>query len=654
MTGRIISWFAELRRRRVFRVAAVYAAVAFVIIQVTDIAFPALRLPDWSMTLVVVLTIVGFPLALVFAWIFDLTPDGLERTTSLPGAPGAAARPPSWTVHRIAGAGGVVILALAAGAFMKRDRPAEEEARRSIAVLPFATLTDGGDSEVFSDGIIDDIANSLSRVENLMVISRTSVMGYRNTTRRLGEIAAELGVTYVLEGSVRRAGDRIRLSVKLVDARRDVTLWSETYDRQVIDIFAIQTEIAESIAGALRLRLSTDQRARLQEGGTSSLDAYELYLQARRYFRDNPVGDWSALRPAHREMIALYRRAIELDPGYALAHAGLAWAYLHHPDLNLTARWDSAAIHARRAVELAPDTPDGYVALAASVPGEDRDAQRAHLLRAYSLNPNDWGTLLGLAEAETATYEVANALRYALRAVAIAPGEADPLWMVASLLAYLGEPDRAVEWTHRAAVASALLEWERACTVASLLAARLDDPRVPALLEIVRAEAGSTAFAARCAADIEMTRGNLAAARPLLEQYLATLDGGDGGMREARYFTLLRLGYVEMKTGSRERALQMLLESERVNREVRAECPGTCRNSALVANMALQGRSDEAISLLEDAIRTGWNGTYPNPNEILFRMYEPLYGDARYQRMMRDLKNRLDAERDKARREGLL
>lgn len=654
MIEQLRAWYSEFRRRRVFRVGGAYAAIAFIIWQAADIAFPALRLPEWAMTLVVVLALVGFPIALVFAWIFDVTPDGVRRTDSPAGA-APVLRP--WSTRRTLAAAVVALVSLGGATFLvvaASGRGGLLDDERSIAVLPFENLSADAENEYFSDGVTEDILNRLSRIEDLVVISRTSVMGYRGRTSSVRTIAQELGVTHVLEGSVRRAGERLRISVKLVDAAADRSLWSETYDRELSDVFAIQSEIAEQIADALRVQLSGDQRVRLRDGGTGSIEAYEIYLQARKQYHDAQYAGFEAMRPAFRQMVERYRTAIARDPQYALPWVGLSEAYIDHLDLPRELRRDSAEIFARRAIALAPALPDAYVALAeVYMDRVDWPRAQVELQRAHALNPSNLRALLGLAELESGRYEVAEALRYALRATTVAPGDADALYAVADLYFYLGELERATEWLRRASAASGRTGWWLDCASAQMAALREDSATAAALAARVLRAGGDAPFAWNCVAQVAVSLGDVERAWPLAERYAASIDDTPG-LQSSRAGALLQLGYLAVKRGDRAHALELLAEAERLGRLARAECPTTtCVNSPLVAITALQGRTDEAIGLLEDAVRVGWNGAYPLPRLPLILMYEPLYGDPRYQRIMGELQARLDAERAQARQAGM-
>jgi serine/threonine-protein kinase len=302
MPPRIRSIFGELSRRHVFRVAGVYAAVAFVVFQAADLIFSALELPEWAFQVVVIGGILGAPIALVLAWAYDLTPQGVVRTDPViePARPAGA----SAGVTAAAGRDGTSAAPLTA-----------------IAVLPFANLSGDPESDYFSDGITDDVITGLCKVPGLKVISRTSVMQYRNAARNIREIAGELRVGSVLEGSVRRAGERVRITGQLIDARTDEHLWAEAFDRKLEDVFAIQSEVARQIASALRAELTPAVGERLSAPPTHSMEAYDLYLRGRHL--------WNRRTPEDlRKSVGYFQRALAVDPKFALASAGLADAWV--------------------------------------------------------------------------------------------------------------------------------------------------------------------------------------------------------------------------------------------------------------------------------------------------------------------------------------
>jgi TolB-like protein/Flp pilus assembly protein TadD len=353
---------AELKRRKVFRVAGVYAAVAFVVWQAADIAFPALGVPEWGITLVVAMAILGFPVALVLAWAFEVTPDGVVRDQ--PAAPRAVAVDVTdFGGGRKAGYLGLGILVglVTVGAYTGvRVLGGSDEVERTVAVLPFENLSADPEHAFFAPGFHDELITQLARVSDLTVISRTSVLQYVDTGRNLQEIAGALGVRTVVEGSVQRIGDRLRVNARLVDTRTGRPLWTETYDRQVADAFELQSGVALEIVRALQVRLGADQRQRMQERPTENADAYALYQRGREYM-SRPDREVEYYRAAEQ----LFSRAVELDAGFALAHAELSLLHSTLVHFNMDGspeRREAARAAAERSLALRPDLPEGFLA----------------------------------------------------------------------------------------------------------------------------------------------------------------------------------------------------------------------------------------------------------------------------------------------------
>jgi len=424
-------FFAELKRRHVFRVAAVYGATAFVIVQAADVLQEALRLPEAFLTGVTVLALLGFPLALVLAWAYDRTPQGMVRTEAATAkeieqivAEPASRRWPSGLLALV----GIVALAASAWLTFVRapsgaatgsgavaaDGPVPAEA--SIAVLPFANLSGDEETQPFADGLHDDLLTQLSKIGALTVISRTSVQEYRTTTKNVREIASELGVATVLEGGVQRAGDQYRINVQLIDAATDAHLWADQYSGELTtaNIFDVQTDIATSIAEALQANLTAGEREQLERLPTGSLEAYEFYQQARERRRGYLGRD---LRSADR----LVTRAIELDPEFAEARAlkaviasELYWFFYDRSD-SIVAAADELS---RQALELAPDLAEGHWA-------------RGHYWYRTRLDYDR-----AMAEVE--------------RALASRPGESDFVALAGDILRRKGEMRAAVERYERA------------------------------------------------------------------------------------------------------------------------------------------------------------------------------------------------------------
>jgi TolB-like protein/Tfp pilus assembly protein PilF len=353
------SFFAELRRRNVYRVAVAYAIVSWLIIQIASSTFPVLEIPSWCVRLVIVLLVLGFPVALILGWAYELTPEGLKRTEDMP--PTSSRKWGAQTLNRL-----IIAVLLCAVGFLvyQRFNPSQSgpgAPEKSIAVLPFENFSDDKDNAFFADGIQDDILTSLAKIRDLKVISRTSVMPYRGATKNnLPQIAQALGVVNVLEGSVRRGGNRVVVSVQLIDARNDRHLWAKRYDRPLADSLGLQGELASEIAAELRATLSPEEKDRVETKPTDNPDAYVLYLKARPY-ESNPDRLFEDFRLAER----LYREAIQHDPAFALAHARLSatLARIYHWFDPTDERKAEIRESAEKALRLKPDLGEGHLAL---------------------------------------------------------------------------------------------------------------------------------------------------------------------------------------------------------------------------------------------------------------------------------------------------
>ena len=360
-------FFEELRRRKVYRVAAAYVIAAGFIIQIASAVFPAWELPTWTFRLVVTLLLIGFPAALFLAWAFDITLQGIQATEAI------AAETHLRRNMIILIATGVIVSA-AAGFFLL-PRASAGKIDKSIAVLPFENLSAEKENAYFADGIQDDILTNLAKIGDLKVISRTSVMPYRDSAmRNARDIGKALGVATLLEGSVRRIGNRVRVNVQLINANNDQHIWAEDYDRDLTDVFAIQTDLAERIASALQAKLSSNEKARLDRRPTQNPDAYLLFVQAHDYAsRKEMFHDTSS------KAEPLFEEAIKLDPNFALAFAGLSMveSWLYHTSDPVPARREKARLNADEALRLQPDLPEGHLALGFSYYYGDRDYERA-------------------------------------------------------------------------------------------------------------------------------------------------------------------------------------------------------------------------------------------------------------------------------------
>lgn len=426
----------ELRRRHVFRVMGVYAIAVWSVLEVADIILPALLIPPWVMSLLVVLAIAGFPLTAVLAWVYDITPEGVVRTPDnerRPDAEGAAAAHWTWNWRWldyliIAGLVAILAFVLVRGPGSNAADPPE----RSIAVLPFADLSPEQDTGYFCDGMAEAILDALAPLSGLQVAARTSSFAFRSSDADVRELARTLGVGTLLEGSVRKDGDRIRVSARLVDGRTGHQLWSETYDRMLEDVFTVQDSISRAIVDVLRVQVLDE--AKLVEVPTDDQRAYEEYLRGRDLLRNgNTVEDY-------RQAIDRFERALVLDNAFDLARAGICTAYWQQYEVVGDSELADQAIAACREAQAGSDRAEILVTLGNVYRETGRVAESRKLLtRALEAEPNNASAHAGLAQSMRIDGELEAAEHHLGRAI-----DLDPAY-----------------WRHRMAMARVLYEQGR-------------------------------------------------------------------------------------------------------------------------------------------------------------------------------------------------
>jgi TolB-like protein/Tfp pilus assembly protein PilF len=364
---KIDNFFAELKRRNVYKVAVAYAVVGWLIAQIATQIFPFLEIPNWVVRLVIVLIAIGYPIALVIAWAFEATPEGIKRT-EVADAAREHSRGKTWIYVVVVGAA-ISVALFFLGRYTAANKTTaaapNELSAKSIAVLPFDNLSRDPDNAYFADGIQDEILSTIGKIGDLKVISRTSTAKYKSHPENLRQVATELGAANVLEGSVQKSGERARIIVQLIDAQSDVHLWSETYDRELKDIFSVESEVAQSIAGALKAKLTPETAQSLDQIPTRDAEAYNLYLKAGYYVREATSGnsDPAIVLPKAPD---LYAQAIAKDPSFALAWAQVSyvhsWMHWFNVD-DSPAQMRSAEDAALRALALNLQLPEAHVAL---------------------------------------------------------------------------------------------------------------------------------------------------------------------------------------------------------------------------------------------------------------------------------------------------
>ena len=359
-------FFAELKRRNVYKVAVAYIVAAWALAQGIAQVFPVFDVPNWIVRLIVVLIIIGFPITLIFAWAFEITPEGIKSTEDADAMP-QSARPSNRTWIYIVVVGAAVSLSLFfLGRYTAGTRTMSSGDKKSIAVLPFASLSENKNDAYFADGVQDQILTNLAKVSDLKVISHTSVRQYKTgAERNMREIGRQLGVAYIMEGSVQRARDRLRINAQLIDARSDTHVWAETYDRTAADLFAIQSELAQSIVTQLKAKLSPRQKAEIEERPTQDLDAFELYLQAKAIV--DSYLNATDVRAALLQALKSLEEAIQRDPKFVSAYCYVARAndLLFFFDLDPSQERISLADTAvKAALQLRPDSAEAHFAQA--------------------------------------------------------------------------------------------------------------------------------------------------------------------------------------------------------------------------------------------------------------------------------------------------
>ncbi len=384
-------FFAELKRRNVYKVAVAYAVVSWLLIQIATQVFPFFEVPNWAVRLVVLLLILGFPVALVLSWAFEITPEGIKLESEVAPNKSITQRTGRKLVAVTA-----VLLVIAAGLFIFHlMRPQLKTAvsvatdsipNKSIAVLPFDNLSNDPDNAYFAEGVQDEILTRLARIADLKVISRTSTQRFKSTPSDLREIAKQLGVMNIVEGSVQKASDKVRVNVQLINALNDTHLWADTYDRQLTDIFAVESEISKTIADTLQAKLTGAEKQMMGAQSTNDTTAYELYHKGRSLW-EKRSGDNIP------KAIESYEQAIARDPNYALAYAGLADAYIllpYYTDVRQRDAFPKAKAAADKALELDPNLAEAHSAVGKILHFSEIDlaGSTREFKRAIELKPN--------------------------------------------------------------------------------------------------------------------------------------------------------------------------------------------------------------------------------------------------------------------------
>jgi TolB-like protein/Tfp pilus assembly protein PilF len=651
-------FFGEVRRRKVYRVAAAYIIAAGGVIQLASAAFPAWELPSWTLRLLIVCLLMGFPVALMLAWAFDITAEGIQATPDV----ATSSRHTRRNMILLTACG--LILSAAAGFFLL-PRVAAHKIDRSIAVLPFQNLSDEKENAYFADGIQDDVLTNLSKIGDLKVISRTSVMPYRATKSNAREIGKSLGVGTILEGSVRRVGNRVRVNVQLIDVANDQHIWAEDYDRELTDVFAIQSDLSQKIAGELRAKLSPTEKAQIERKPTENSEAYLAFVEGHDLLT-RP----DRLRADTEKAEQLFEKATRLDPNFAGAFAALAWVedWMYHTFDPTPARKARAHAAAEEALRLEPNLTEAHLALGFYHYYCERDYQRAldefaiarkrlpnsadvylaigaiqrrqgkwaestaNMEKAASLSPKDVILLINLADNYSATDDFERADRLFDRAIEAAPNSVGPrlgkAMLAADLKGDLSEIDTqlvqvesrtqsdAENTFYQAYLLMLQRKFEQALAVLKQLPDNVRGDEKPkeylegALYTFLN--------------DKQRAHSAFQRARPILEK--AIQQGFDDASRHMTLgMVLAGLGEKDAAIAEGKRAVALLPESQDA-------LDGPKVTLALAQIYAWTGENDAALELLERSLITPAGVTVSSLK--LNPIWDPLRSDARFQALI--------------------
>jgi TolB-like protein/tetratricopeptide (TPR) repeat protein len=500
-----MSLFSELRRRNVHRMAALYLAAAWLVMQVVDVVEGKLPLPNWMGSAVLAVLAVGFPIALIISWFYEVTPGGISRDTDeqpAGSATGVTGRRVDFVI--------IAVLAAALLVFAYDKWWTSQPPEQSIAVLPFANMSDDASNEHFSDGISEEILNLLTRVPELQVTSRSSAFSFKGQNVDVPTIAAKLNVAHVLEGSVRKSGNRLRITAQLVEVESDSHLWSNTYDREMKNVFAIQDDIAAAVVNALKTTLT----GKTPQAKETSPEAYALYLQARHLIKQRNTQNYDLAE-------TLLKDALSLDPGYAPAWVELANFYMSAAFLGGLS-FDENSDRARHAIEQALDIDPEYGAALVAMANVEMNyewnfaAANEYLDRALKTSPNDTRCLVLAARLNRVFGRLDEALQLSRRAVALDPVSPTNRYALGIYLYISDHPQEAIEQLRTALVLSPDMSLVR-FDLGMMLLAQGDEEAALAMVE----QEYSEGFRLTGRAIVQHAIGNVGASKAALQELLA-------------------------------------------------------------------------------------------------------------------------------------
>ena len=435
-------FLTELKRRNVYKVAIAYGVVAWLLMQVASQIFPFFEIPNWAVRLVVLLLVIGFPVAMILAWAFELTPEGVKRTEVADELPRKSEQKRAWIYV-------VIITGVAAAGFFffgryTSSKRGAEMSEKSIAVLPFENRSEDKANAYFAEGVQDEILTRLSKIADLKVTARTSTQHYKSVPENPAEIAKQLGVAHILEGSVQKSGDAVRVNVQLIKAANNSHVWAETFDRKLTDIFSVESDVAKAIADQLRAHITRQEEQVIAAKPTKNIEAYDAYLRGR-YFWNKRTSD------GIKHAIEHFQQSIERDPDFALGHAGLADSYIALTFYNFAAPHETmpkAKESAVKALALDDTLAEAHASLAHVLMNYDWNwsAAEKEFKRSIELNPDyatahEWYAIHYL----TATSRLEEAVQEMKKALELDPASLEMNTFMGATLYYAGRYDEAID-----------------------------------------------------------------------------------------------------------------------------------------------------------------------------------------------------------------
>jgi TolB-like protein/Flp pilus assembly protein TadD len=659
------NFFSELKRRNVYKVGIAYGVVAWLLLQAASILFPTFEAPPWTMKVFVAVIALGFPIALIIAWAFELTPEGLKRTEFADELPKKPARSRAWIyVVVIAGAISIGLFFLGRFTAGPRQRVSDSVAAKSIAVLPFESLSEDKANAYFAEGIQDEILTRLAKIADLKVISRTSTQKYKSAPDNLREIAQQLGVTSVLEGSVQKAADQVRISVQLVNAINDSHIWAETYDRKMIDVFQVESDVAQKIAASLEAKLTGREKQEIATVGTRNPEAYDAYLRALALRNKQGIDNVEKL-------IGFSRRAVELDPNYAEAWAvlGIAEALKYFFPDHSDAQLKRARTAAENALRLAPGSASGHNAMGQFYYYclQDYDRSLIELEIAHERAPNDGNILFAIALVKRRQGKLDESIEVQQqstkldplnediwvnlgrsyrgnrrfdearamfdRALTIAPGDLDITAQKAET--YLAEGDLDATWQIIGNLKAAYPDRGYGAQIEVLIYRRQFDEAIARVSSALGSSNNAprlfVAFGHALLGDLHVAKGDHVKAQLLFvqaeQEFKSLRAGGDNSFPLAD--TLVQ---VEARLGYRD---EVETDANSILQRIKKDAWGFAREEEAVARAYTSlDDFDRAVPLLQHALATPANESLTPAFLRLDPFWDPVRNDPRFQKLM--------------------